>query len=549
MVKNKAFRLKIVRESHYWFFHYYFASYITYQTANFQKEILSLTEDDNIQNLVITAFRGSGKSTLVTLSYVIWSMLGKQQKKFPLIIGHTQEMAQNHFQNIKYQFENNIRLKKDLGPFQTVGGPWGAQMLVLTDYKAKITTASVGQSIRGTKYNQNRPDLLVLDDIETIDSTKTQEGRDSMYQWFTQDVLPSGDLDTKMIFIGTPLHYDSVLMRMKKVIEEGKIGGKFLRYPFFDENGISLWKEKFKSEEEIQKEKNKVISEIAWQHEYMLNLATEDYQIIKPEWMQKYDNIPERKASNDYRFSVVSVDPGVKQKEHSCPTAVVFADVFGSKEKMRIYIQPRIVNRKMEFGDIINFIKNESEKCDDASIPVKIVVEDVAAQNYIIQQLNDIGIKAIEYHPVTGDKRERLIGTTKFIQDGIVLFPHNGVEILNTQILGFGNEKYDVMDAFTMLVHSVKDFDRSYQPVMVPRTEYIPPAQREIKNPDDEADRILINRQLLECGVDMEALKNKQREKARREARKKDPATILEEKHAYDQFRKMMAPLLPHGMR
>ena len=90
MIKDRAFRVAMVRKSHYWFFHYYFGRhYVKYQTADFQREIFQLTENKDIQNIVITAFRGSAKSTIVTMSYVIWSILGEQQKKFPLILGKT----------------------------------------------------------------------------------------------------------------------------------------------------------------------------------------------------------------------------------------------------------------------------------------------------------------------------------------------------------------------------------------------------------------------------------------------------------------------------
>ena len=119
MIRDKNFRLAMVRESLFWFTHFYFGgTYVKYPTVDFQREIFQLLEDAEYQNIVITAFRGSAKSTIVTMAYVIWSILGKQQKKFPIILGSTQAKAQTHLLAIKHEFEQNELLRADLGPFR-----------------------------------------------------------------------------------------------------------------------------------------------------------------------------------------------------------------------------------------------------------------------------------------------------------------------------------------------------------------------------------------------------------------------------------------------
>ena len=75
--------------------------YIIYPFAQFHREMLSLTEEINLRLLVLIAFRGSGKSTLMSLSYPIWAILGVQQKKFVLIVSQTQSQARLHLANIK----------------------------------------------------------------------------------------------------------------------------------------------------------------------------------------------------------------------------------------------------------------------------------------------------------------------------------------------------------------------------------------------------------------------------------------------------------------
>ena len=61
--------------------------------APFHYEIFKIAEDDNIKIGVIVAFRASAKSTIMSLAYPIWSILGRPKKKFPLIVYSTQIRA------------------------------------------------------------------------------------------------------------------------------------------------------------------------------------------------------------------------------------------------------------------------------------------------------------------------------------------------------------------------------------------------------------------------------------------------------------------------
>ena len=122
-------------------------------------------------------------------------------------------------------------------------------------YDAKISIGSTEQSIRGIRHYQHRPDVIICDDIEDMDSVRTQESRDKLFDWLTSDVLPAGDRDTRMIFVGTPLHEDSLLKRLEKIFEKGSARNVFRQYPILDETGIPLWPGKFATAEDMQAEK------------------------------------------------------------------------------------------------------------------------------------------------------------------------------------------------------------------------------------------------------------------------------------------------------
>ncbi|MCE9585620.1 hypothetical protein K8Q94_03310 [Candidatus Nomurabacteria bacterium] len=485
MINDRAFRLELVKKSHFWFFHYYFSEYISHPTADFHRSIIHLTES-NFTNLVIMAFRGSGKTTIITMSYVIWSILGCQNKKYVMILGGTNSQAREKLQDIKFQLENNSRLKADMGPFKEIQGQWGAEALILPQYEAKIGIGSTEQSIRGTKYNQYRPQLFILDDIETDKTVDSQEKRDNMYRWLTRDVLPAGDQNARMVLVGTPLHQDSVLIRVCNDIADNKIFGKAVRFPFFGDKGIPLWKEKFHSQELIDQEKRtKVMNdENAWQREFMLNPINEESQIIRNELIKRYDKIPALDYANDYRFTIMSIDPATGTSNKNDFTAGVYADVFGYQDKIKIYIRPKIFNKRIEFPQIIKFIENEVNYFKSVNLTPKVVVEKVGAQGYIHQQAKDKGIDVIPYNPGSKDKAERLRATTNYFLEGKVLFPKEGIPILENQIYGFGYEKYDdLLDALSMLMHTVMDAERDPNRLVIPSSIPIPKAS-DIQDPE-----------------------------------------------------------------
>lgn len=86
VINDSRVRQEICRDSHQMFFNIHLRHYVKHEAAPFHKELFSLTEDNEVQTAVVVAFRGSAKSTIMNLSYPIWSILGKPQKKFILIL-------------------------------------------------------------------------------------------------------------------------------------------------------------------------------------------------------------------------------------------------------------------------------------------------------------------------------------------------------------------------------------------------------------------------------------------------------------------------------
>lgn len=457
MMKDRLVRTSITKDSFLYFFHFYYAHYVKYKTADFQKEMIFNLESNALESLYIVAFRGSGKSTLVTTAYPIWAILGKQQKKFCVIFCQTRMQAKQHMSNIKTELEVNDLLKKDLGPFREESDEWGSYSLVFNKSGARITVASTEQSIRGLRHGQHRPDLIICDDVEDVQSTKTREGREKTYNWLRGEIIPLGDKNTRLIIVGNLLHEDSLLMRIKNEVEEEKAVGIFRAYPLIDDTGYCLWEGKYENEEDLENEKKKVSNEVSWQREYLLNIVPDDGQVIYPEWIQYYDVLPQM-SSNTLVFCYIGVDLAISQKDTADYTAMVTGyQVIGKNDSQILYILPNPVNKRLTFPETTTLCKALHRSNQDSCHSVKLLIESVAYQASMVQQLQNDGIhEVLGVNPGGSDKRTRLALVSSLIQSGNILFPKTGCEELLQQMIHFGVEKHDdLVDAFTMVANHV----------------------------------------------------------------------------------------------
>ncbi|MEX0909915.1 MAG: hypothetical protein WDZ75_01340 [Candidatus Paceibacterota bacterium] len=453
--KDANVRKSVTKQSHLLFFATYFGErYVQYDFADFHRELFALSEDEGVKTLVVTAARNTGKSTILNTSIAIWSVLGKMEKKFVVITSRTQTKARQHFINLRKELEDNDFLKSDLGPFKEDHGEWGSSLL-LTHYDARITFASTEQSIRGMKHKQHRPDLIIADDLEDNESVKTLDGRNKTYDWLTKDIIPAGDADTNLIVIGTLLHEDSLMMRLKEEIEQKKRSGVYREYPLINEHEEILWPAKYPDEESLERERLRVGDEKAWYQEYLLKIISDAGRVIHPEWIQYYEEMPEKTDVNKYYGVSIGIDPAFSENSRADNTAMVSVAVFDSGDDIKIYVLPNPINEQMVFPALIEKAKLLSSTHMHNGQKATLYIESTQAQKGLVQMLEHEWYPAEGVSP-QGDKRSRLAITSSSIQNGKVLFPKRGAEKLILQLTNFEIERYDdLADAFSLVVGEI----------------------------------------------------------------------------------------------
>ena len=81
-------------------------------------------------------------------------------------------------------------------------------------YCFRIVVKGSGQRVRGLKWNQARPDLIVCDDLEGDEQVANKERREAFRRWFNGALLPCRAKHGIVRLVGTVMHLDSLLNRL-----------------------------------------------------------------------------------------------------------------------------------------------------------------------------------------------------------------------------------------------------------------------------------------------------------------------------------------------
>ncbi len=465
--KNRTLRRKFAKHSFPFFFLLYFGDKMTYPTADFQKEMFSLMENKSLDLVVIAAARNFSKSTICNTAFAIWAVVSGRYHNV-VLASQTVPQVRVHHRNIMYALKENSLLKNDLGPFVEEAEEFGLSSIVFGNYEAKIKPISVEQSVRGEIFKHYRPDLIILDDIEDLKSTRTKESRRKLWEFFLSEVMPLGTPQTKIVVLGNFLHEYSLVGTLMREIEQGIRPGVCRRYPLIDDNGKCLWPGMYPTPESIEAFKKKIGDEATWQREMLLKIIESDSKLITADQFKFYGQLPPKDIFHGYLYTRIGTDFAVGLNTWNDYTAMVTLQVYVARGKLKIYILPNIINRRMDFDQTIATMERLLKIAGEEN-KTKIILEANGMQLTYYQHMLGKGYSQVVPIKVTEDKLFRIQPVIKLIKDGTIVFPHDGVQELITQLIDFlDTDHEDICDSLSLVVGQiVEDFEvnnRGQQP-------------------------------------------------------------------------------------
>jgi hypothetical protein len=159
--------------------------------------------------------RGGTKSTSAESAVV--HVGAEKKRKYVWYVSGTQEKADSHVANIdglltaqKLTAHYPELGKKALNKHGTAKG-WRRNRLS-TAHGMTVDALGLDTSSRGIKFEEQRPDFIVLDDVDDLeDSIEIVEKK---IKKITQSILPSGSSDCAVLFIQNLIHEDSIASRL-----------------------------------------------------------------------------------------------------------------------------------------------------------------------------------------------------------------------------------------------------------------------------------------------------------------------------------------------
>lgn len=200
------------------------------------KEAKTISREKGSRN-VVAAPRGHAKSTNFTFKDSLHAVL-YAYKHYILILSDSSDQAEGFLEDIKTELEENANIIMDFGSLK--GEKAWRTGVILTKSDIKVEAIGSGKKVRGRRHRNWRPDLIVLDDIENDENVNTPEQRKKLKNWFDKAVSKAGDTYTDIMYIGTILHYDSLL---SNVLKNPRYKTKTYRAVISFAENTKLWEE------------------------------------------------------------------------------------------------------------------------------------------------------------------------------------------------------------------------------------------------------------------------------------------------------------------
>lgn len=285
--------------------------------------------------VAIAAPRGHAKSTAVTHAFTLASICFRQASHV-LLVSDTEAQSIQFLGDIKMEIVENEALRALFG---IKGLRKDRETEIVVEFNdghlVRLLAKGSEQKLRGIKWRNMRPDLIVCDDLENDEIVMNDDRRYKFKRWFLNALLPCGSKNCKVRVVGTILHMDSLLENLMPeingkytIVEELKDTSFFpktwksVRYRAHNEDfSRILWEEQW-SEERLKRERLNYVEQgfpEGYSQEY-LNYPLDDATA----YFQKDDLLPiTEEGENEVAY--ISADLAISEKDRRAYTVFAVA--------------------------------------------------------------------------------------------------------------------------------------------------------------------------------------------------------------------------------
>jgi len=419
------------------------------------KELFEALDDDSLQYLLVEAFRGFGKTTILTIAFAATRAL-LQKSHFIVPLGCTATHSEHQSENLKNELLANKVVKNLFGPIKS--SVFSKEIWRIKD-GSFIMPRSYGQQLRGLLEDIYRPDLVLADDLEDERFIKNEVHRKEVEDWFWSTVLKlfehgEGGPNWRMIVMGTKLHEDCLLVHLE---EDPK--WTVVNVPICDEQFRSKWWQFWPDArvwQEVEDHRKNQKMDIFYR-EYMNTTVCTETRQFRPEFFRYYEETEEKINEQHGNKSVVILDPAKTTKIQSAESGIV--GVTMNPKLGKVYVRDTR-GEKLHPDEMYMATFEMALKIKTRTIAVEVT----SLEDFIMHPIKNLAARLgyvfefIELKAV-GSKEERVESLISYYRRGFMYHNKTACGRLEAQLLSFPKPRYwDLMDALAYMVKMMEKF-------------------------------------------------------------------------------------------
>jgi hypothetical protein len=278
----------------HWFKHY-FSNFYTAEPAPFHLRSSHRVLNNPEYFEARPWSRELSKSGRTMMEVLFLAMTGK--KRNIILASNNSSNAVRLLLPYKTILEKNDRLINDYGIQQSVGN-WRSDEFI-TRKGVAFRALGAGESPRGTRNDEIRPDCIIVDDFDTDEDCRNPDIVEQKYDWLERALIPTRSISVPLlvIFCGNVIAEDCCMLRAMAVADFYEVVN------IRDEHGVSTWPSK--NTEAYIDTALRFLSYKAQQGEYYNNPITEGKVF-------KEIHYKEMRPIREYKFLVSYTDPSYK---------------------------------------------------------------------------------------------------------------------------------------------------------------------------------------------------------------------------------------------
>lgn len=333
-------------------FKYYFSKYYTSDPAKFHLKSTKRVMNNPEWYEVRAWSRELSKSGRTMMEVLKLCLTGK--KRNVVLTSNSKDNAERLLAPYKAFLEKNNRIINDYGT-QMKHGSWSDSEFV-TRKGAAFRAIGKGQSPRGTRNEEVRPDVLLVDDFDTDEECRNPDTVDKYWDWLEKAFYATRSISNPLlvIFCGNIIAEYCTIKKAIEMADHHEI------INIRDKHGRSTWPQK-NTEEMIDRVLSK-ISYAAAQGEYFNNPITKG---------KVFDKLHYKKMMplNRYKFLVAYTDPSYKAgKKNDYKATVLIGKYKDEYHVLRVFCAQTTTATMLDW-------QYEIMKDVDGKVPVYFLIE------------------------------------------------------------------------------------------------------------------------------------------------------------------------------